>query len=302
VTESRVDAAAGATEEFLRHRPLLFGIAYRMLGSAADAEDAVQETWLRWSQAGEAARSPRAWLSTTVTRLCIDQLRSARARREEYVGPWLPEPLVGAVEIGPADGPLREESLSTAFLLLLESLSPTERAVFLLREVFGFDYPQIARAVEKSEAACRQLLHRARERLADGRARYEAPAGRARELAQIFVQACATGDLDALLAVLADDVVAVGDGGGVVPAGMRPVLGADKVSRLYLGLAAKFGTLGEVGFAEVNGAPGVVLYRDGTPYAAVSFEFRGGRIAGVYSVNNPHKLGRVPPLEALPPG
>jgi RNA polymerase sigma-70 factor (ECF subfamily) len=237
-----------------------------------------------------------------VTRLCIDQLRSARSRREQYVGPWLPEPLVGAVDIGPDEGPLREESVSTAFMLLLESLSPTERAVLLLREVFDFDYPQVARAVGKSEAACRQLLHRARERVAAGRARYQAPAGRAEELARTFVQACATGDLDALLAVLTDDVVAVGDGGGVVPAGMRPVHGAERVARLHLGLAAKFGILGDVRFAPVNGAPGIVLYRDGQPYAAVSLAFRDGRIAGVYSVNNPHKLGRVPPPDALPPG
>ncbi|MDB4949068.1 MAG: hypothetical protein JWM27_1717 [Gemmatimonadetes bacterium] len=298
VGNGEAKGAAGDADEFLRHRPLLFGIAYRMLGSAADAEDAVQDTWLRWRGAGEEARSPRAFLAATVTRLCIDQLRSARVRREEYVGAWLPEPLVGDVDLGSEARPLREESLATAFLLMLERLSPVERAVFLLREVFEFDYGEIAGVVGKAEASCRQVLHRARGRMAAARptAPAAAPAqALALELARRFVHACGTGDLQGLLGLLADDVVAWGDGGGFASSALRPVLGADRVSRLMLGLSGKIGAAGmELRFATVNGAPGIVVYDGEKADSVTSFELREGRIAAIYSVRNPHKLTRVP--------
>ena len=220
----------GAT--FEAHRPLLFSIAYRMLGSASEAEDIVQDSWLRARQDAHAdVRSPRAYLATIVTRLCIDRLRSAERTRMEYPGPWLPEPLAGPNQES-AD---LASSLTTAFLVLLEQLAPTERAVFLLREVFDFDFDEIARSIGKSEANTRQILKRARGRLRDSRPRFTVSRRESEEVVQRFRHACVTGNVDELMAVLHADATLVSDGGGKVAAATRPLLGADRVAKFVLG-------------------------------------------------------------------
>ena len=224
-------------EDFERHRSLLFSIAYRMLGSVADAEDVVQEAYLRWQQAPEAeVRSPRSYLSTVVTRLSIDRLRSARARREEYVGPWLPEPLVSerAEEVAVLDE--LGESLSTAFLVVLESLNPVERAVFLLREVFDYDYEEISRILGKSEDNCRQIAHRARQSVAARRPRFERSPEQEERLSRQFLEACMSGDMEGLISLLSEDVTLWSDGGGKVAAAPYPIYGPERVARFLLGV------------------------------------------------------------------
>lgn len=272
------------TEVFAEHRPLLFGLAYRMLGSAADAEDVVQEAWLRWERA-EDVRTPRAWLSTVVTRLCLDQVKSARVRRERYVGPWLPEPVVSEE---PAED--LAESVSLAFLVVLETLSPLERAVFVLREVFGYDYPEVAGIIGRSEAASRQLAHRAREHVAARRPRFPADRGTHREVTERFLAACEGGDLDALLRLLADDVVLVSDGGGKVQAARRPIQGAVRVAAFLLGIVRKAPAGITTRPVTVNGLPGVLGESDGHPVGVLDLEIGDGLVRAVRIVVNPDKL------------
>jgi RNA polymerase sigma-70 factor (ECF subfamily) len=281
---------------FTETRPLLFSIAYRMLGSVADAEDIVQDAYLRWQRAPDLdVREPRAYLTTVVTRLAINELQSARVRRETYVGPWLPEPLM--TEHAPDSSASVElaESLSMAFLVMLERLSPIERAVLLLHDVFDFDYPEIARIVDKSEVNCRQLLSRAKRHVVAEEARFDTDRERAARLTERFTEALIAGNLDGMLAVLAEDITLWADGGGKVPgAALRPVHGADAVARFIAGQAARFASSDRTTRpAEINGQPGFVVYASGRPLTALIFHVRGGRIQAIYAVGNPDKLRSV---------
>jgi len=281
-------------EVFASARPMLFAIAYRMLGSVMDAEDLVQDAWLRWQEAPQTeVRSPRAYLTTIVTRLAINQLRAARSKRETYVGPWLPEPLV--TEDTPDTVELAE-SLSMAFLVLLERLSPIERAVFLLHEVFDFEYAEIARMVDKTEVNCRQLLARAKQRLGTSQSRFDADPAQARRLTARFTEASVAGDLDGLLAVLADDITLWADGGGKAKgAALKPVRGAAPVAKFILGIMRNVVPAGTTfRTAEINGQPGFIAYLSGRPLSALIFDIRGGRIHTIYAIGNPDKLGSLP--------
>jgi RNA polymerase sigma-70 factor (ECF subfamily) len=291
------DVITTSVTEFAHLRPRLFGIAYRMLSDVADAEDAVQEAFLRREQVrarGESIVTPEGWLVSVVSRLCIDQLRSARARREEYLGEWLPEPLVAADGPDGQEAVEMTESLSLAFLLMLERLSPEERAVFLLHDVFGYPYAEIAPIVGKSEAACRQLAKRARERIQRGRPRRRVPREEAERMAAEFLRASVEGDLSALMALLTDDVELVADGGGRA-ATDKPISGADAVARFLIS-AVQLGPPGWTASpATVNGGPGLVARdADGRPYAVLALEPAGRRIAAVRVVVNPDKLHGVP--------
>jgi RNA polymerase sigma-70 factor (ECF subfamily) len=286
------------SEEFEELRPLLFAIAYRILGSVAEAEDAVQETWLRYESAATQPVSAKAYLSAVVTRIAIDVLRSARVRREEYVGQWLPEPLLTDPYEDPARSAELADSVSMAALLLLERLSPLERAVFVLREVFGFDFPEVASAVGRSEAACRQLAVRARRHMDEGRPRFEADRRERDELAARFFEALKEGDVDGLRELLAADVQMVGDGGGKAPAFARAVSGADNVARV---LGANFPLLIRIGASvelnDMNGQSGAILRdRDGNVIGALALDLLGGRIQTIRSVVNPDKLGHLGPV------
>jgi RNA polymerase sigma-70 factor, ECF subfamily len=291
------DEAAG--DLFDRQRPLLFSIAYRMLGSVMDAEDVVQEAFLRWQRAPRTeVRSPKAYLSAVVTRLCIDQLRSARARREEYVGPWLPEPLPTEPDTAAID-----ESLSMAFLVLLESLNPTERAVFLLREVFDYDYEEISRLVGKSEANCRQIARRARDSVAARRPRFESSPEQEERLVGSFLEASLGGDMEGLVSLLSEDVTLWSDGGGKTRAALNPIHGADRVSRFLFGILRQAPPGLAVRRARVNGRPGLIGYfADGRPQSVTTLEVAEGRIRAIRIVVNPEKLGAVPPLEGVERG
>lgn len=293
MTDSPVDVFAAV-------RPLLFSIAYRMTGSVMDAEDVVQDTYLRWQEADHAAiQSPQAFLATIVTRLCINQLTSARARRETYVGPWLPEPLVTA-NVPDASGSVElAESLSMAFLVLLERLTPNERAVFLLHEVFDFEYAEIARIIDKSEANCRQLLRRARKHVGSARSRFNASPEQAERLLERFNDAVGAGDLNGLVATLAEDITLWPDGGGkAVGAALNPIHGADSVARFVLGFARRFAPKERVvRQTEINGQPGFISYLSGAPVAAIVFDIRDDRIHTIYAIGNPDKLrGVTPPM------
>jgi RNA polymerase sigma-70 factor (ECF subfamily) len=283
-TDSRLEA-------FREHRPLLFSIAYRMLGSAADAEDLVQEAYLRWLKANPAdVRSPKDFLAATVTRLAVDHLRSARVRREVYVGPWLPEPLVGVDQRDPIASAELADSLSTAFLVLLERLTPTQRAAYLLREVFDYEYAEIAGMLETSEANCRQLVQRAKHGIASGRPRFTRDAGAAQDLAHRFLDACTTGDMHGLLALLAEDAVAWADGGGKFAAARRPVLGADHVARFLAAVVRKWRSAGEVRVDPVNGGLGLSLHASGRLRGVITIDAAAGCVAQVFIVVNPDKL------------
>ncbi|MGX1475536.1 UNVERIFIED_CONTAM: RNA polymerase sigma-70 factor (TIGR02957 family) [Streptomyces canus] len=286
------------TEEFQRLRPLLFSIAYRILGSVGEAEDAVQETWLRYAATATEPRSVKAYLSTTVTRIAIDVLRSARVRREEYVGEWLPEPLLDDPYEDPERAAELAESVSMAALLLLERLSPLERAAFVLREVFDFGFPEVAAAVGRSEAACRQLVSRARRHMAAGRPRFEADREEREELASRFFDALREGDVDGLRGLLAADVSMVGDGGGRAPQLARAVAGAQNVARLLGSVYPRMARI-EVTFEphELNGQPGAIFYdRDGRVLHTLALDILDGRIQAIRSVINPDKLGHVGPV------
>jgi RNA polymerase sigma-70 factor, ECF subfamily len=286
------------TDQFEELRPLLFAIAYRILGSVSEAEDAVQETWLRYEASPTQPASTKAFLSAVVTRISIDVLRSARFRREEYVGQWFPEPLLTDPYEDPARSAELADSLSMAALLLLERLSPLERAVFVLREVFGFGFPEVASAVGRSEAACRQLAVRARRHMDAGRPRFEADRREREELAARFFDALREGDVDGLRELLAADVQMVGDGGGKAPQWAKGIIGADNVARV---LASIFPWLVRIEVTlephEVNGQPGAILRdRDGKILNTLTLDVLDGRVQTIRSVINPDKLGHVGPV------
>ena len=284
-------------EQFQELRPLLFSIAYRILGSVTEAEDTVQDTWLRYMASPTVPTSTKAFLSALVTRASIDVLRSARVRREEYVGPWFPEPLLSDPYQDPERSAELADSVSMAALLLLERLSPLERAVFVLREVFGFGFPEVANAVGRSEPACRQLAVRARRHMDAGRPRFEADQKEREELATRFFDALRDGDVAGLRDLLAADVQLVGDAGGKAPALARSVVGAENVARL---LAAVFPTLARIAHMEpheVNGQPGAILRdRDGNVAGTMILDVLDGQIQMIRSVVNPDKLGHLGPL------
>ena len=281
---------------FDQYRSLLFGIAYRMLSSVADAEDMVQETFIRWQQAPEQEiRSPRAFLTTIISRLCINQLQSARAQREEYVGQWLPEPIVTTPGSDPLENIRVDESLSMAFLLVLERLTPVERAVFVLREVFEYEYSELAAILGESESNCRQILHRARQHVTTMRPRFKASHQEKRDLLQRFLQAARNGDLEALVGLLASDIVLQSDGGGKAVGAPNMIRGAKNVARGALGTLQKLMPRNlVVRLADVNGDPGIVSYLEGKPYSVLTLEAGDGHIQRIYSVTNPEKLAHLP--------
>ncbi|MBT2393921.1 RNA polymerase sigma-70 factor [Streptomyces sp. ISL-1] len=285
-------------EEFEELRPLLFSIAYRILGSVGEAEDAVQETWLRFDGSATRPTSTKAFLSAAVTRISIDVLRSARVRREEYVGPWFPEPLLADPYEDPARSVELADSVSMVALLLLERLSPLERAVFVLREVFGFGFDEVAAAVGRSEAACRQLLVRARRHMEAGRPRFEAVRKEREELASRFFDALREGDVAGLQDLLAADVSMVGDGGGKAPQLARAVIGAENVARLLASVFPRMARI-DVTFEphEVNGQPGAIFRdRDGKVLHTLALDVLDGQIQAIRSVINPDKLGHLGPV------
>jgi RNA polymerase sigma-70 factor, ECF subfamily len=282
-------------------RPLLFSIAYRMVGSVSEAEDIVQEAFLRFHGAvrkGVEVEAPKAYLSTVTTRLAVTHLRSARVRRERYVGTWLPEPLLTDATDDAAQHAETADSVSMAFLVLLESLSPVERAVFLLREVFGYGYDEIARVVGKTEDNCRQLAARARRHVEVKKPRFEASRKQRDELARRFFAAVEEGDTEGLVGVLAADVVAYGDGGGKVPAVAQPIHGRQRVVRLLLGLGRQVRRLEmHIRVASINGQPGALAFdRDGGLLAALSLDIADGQVQTVRSVANPDKLRHLGPV------
>ncbi|MEU6780740.1 RNA polymerase sigma-70 factor [Nonomuraea angiospora] len=282
-------------EEFQELRSLLFSLAYRILGSVSEAEDAVQESWLRFEATPTEPRSTKAFLSATVTRISIDVLRSARVRREEYVGPWLPEPLLADPYQDPERSAELADSLSMAALVLLERLSPLERAVFVLREVFDFGFPEVASAVGRSEAACRQLAVRARRHMAAGRPRFEADRKERDELASRFFDALREGDVVGLQKLLADDVSMVGDGGGKAPQLAKAVIGAQNVARLLASAFPRMALIGVTGEPhEVNGQPGAIFRdRDGKALHTLTLDVLDGQIQTIRAVINPDKLGHL---------
>ncbi len=279
------DADAATFEEW---RPLLFGIAYRMLGSAADAEDVVQDAFIRWLRRRDRdVQSVRAYLVTIVTRLCLDQLGSARSTRVSYAGPWLPEPVV----VDEAEAAEQADSLSLAFLVLLEELTPLERAAYLLHDVFGYSFEEVGRSLGRTPAASRQLGARARRRIEERRQRFDADLHQGRALTDRFLVACATGDLSGLLSMLAEDVVVWTDGGGKVRAAMRPVVGPYRSSRFLLHVAKKQQGLPRA--AVLNGQPATVFVNGETVVAALVLDIIDGVIVGVRAVTNPDKLARL---------
>jgi RNA polymerase sigma-70 factor (TIGR02957 family) len=290
------DLAADLHDEL---RPLMFSIAYRMLGSVAEAEDIVQEAFLRLVRSGPAeVETPEAYATTVTTRLAIDHLRSARVRREQYVGSWLPEPLLDTSSLAdPAAQAELADSVSLAFLVLLEALTPVERAVFLLREVFGYDYGRIAEIVEKSEPNCRQIV-RAQRHIAAGKPRFEASRSQRDELAARFFEATSSGDVEALERLLADDVVFTGDGGGKAPALASPATGRTRVARFILGIYRTIDTFaGRIEPIEVNGQPGARLVdQDGNLAAVLGIQVADGKIVAFHNVLNPDKLRHLGPL------
>jgi RNA polymerase sigma-70 factor (TIGR02957 family) len=288
-----------ALTAFDRHRRLLFSVAYQMLGSVADAEDVVQDTWLRWSAADRAeVIDERAYLVQITTRLALDRLGSARARRVSYVGPWLPEPLLtapvasGAAAPDPAEAAEIGEEVSLALLVVLETLSPVERAVFVLREVFGLPTAEVAGILGRSEVAVRQLGHRAKEHVQARRPRFDTDRRAQREVTERFLAAAISGDVESLLAALSPGVVLISDGGGKVSAARRPIVGADKVARFLAAVGPQGADLPglRVEMAEVNGAPAVVAWTDDGPYMALQLVLTDGLVEQVLYVANPDKL------------
>lgn len=285
----------GRDATFEQHRRLLFGVAYRMLGSVTAAEDIVQDAYLRFRGAEGEPANPRAYLVTVVTRLCLDELKSARRQREQYIGPWLPEPLVrlGGETPSPEETAEREDTVSMAFLVMLEALGPIERAVFLLREVFDYDYADIAPVVGRSEVACRQVFRRARERIAERQHRFTASYDQRRELTVRFLQAVNEGNLAGLMEILSADVVAVSDGGGKLPSARRPVYGANRVARFAIGIARKE-PIARVELADINGQPGFLLITPGGRVrTAAVLDEADGRITALYAIRNPEKLRHI---------
>ena len=287
---------------FHKHRPRLFSIAYRMLGSAADAEDIVQEAFIRWYQSSQVeVASPEAFLVTIVSRLCLNHLKSARLKREEYFGQWLPEPIL----TGPAGNPYAtsqmDQSLSMAFLVLLERLTPVERAVFLLREVFDYGYAEIGRMLERSESNCRQILRRAKQHLKQNRPRFDTSPQQRKELLQRFLEASSRGDMDGMLALISEDVALYADGGGKATAVPNPIYGAENVARFLVGARRKLLPAELIMQVEqINGEPGVVSYFRGRPFSVLTMDVADGRILDIYIVSNPDKLVRLPMLPSAP--
>jgi RNA polymerase sigma-70 factor (ECF subfamily) len=298
VAETAEDARAA---EFEEHRSRLFSLAYRMLGSAVEAEDAVQDAYLRWRAADRAAvRVPAAWLTRVCANLCLNRLTSARAVRESYVGPWLPEPvLTGGLPVGarPALDPLetaeQRDTVSLALLTLMERLTPAERAVFVLREAFAYPHAEIAGILDITEAGSRQLHRRARDRVAEERRRFDPSRDRWRAVVERFLDAARGGDIDRLESLLAEDATAWSDGGGRVTAARRPVSGADRVARLLAGFLRHAGPEHAITIEEVNGFPAVVAAVDGRPVAVLVLEVGGGRVLSVRTVVNPDKLAPI---------
>lgn len=293
-------------EVFEAHRGLMFAIAYRMLGTIADAEDAVQDAWLRWSAAPRAdVADPRAYLARVVTTTALNRLRSARSRREAYIGPWLPEPLL--TEAGPDAAERAElaESVSVAMLVVLESLTPEERAVFVLREVFGFEHAEIGAALGRSVPAVRQLAHRAREHVQARRPRFDVDWNQQREVTERFLAAAAGGDIEGLMTVLAPDVTLLTDGGGKARAALRPIVGAAKAARFLAAIAGRpymgvdFTDL-TLEAAEINGSPGTLITSDGRAIAALTLTVSAGRITAIQLLANPDKLAAVSAGRMLP--
>jgi RNA polymerase sigma-70 factor (ECF subfamily) len=287
-----------AAEAYLAHRNLLFTVAYEMLGSAADAEDVLQETWLRWAGVDlGAVRDARAYLVRITTRQALARLRTLGRRRESYVGSWLPEPLLTAPDV--AEDIELADSVSMAMLLVLETLTPAERAVFVLREVFAFEYDEIAEAIEKSPAAVRQIAHRARSHVAARRPRASASPAQTQDALDAFRRATETGDLQALLDILAPDVVLLGDGGGVRQAVARPVAGASKVARLLIGGLSKIAGQASLQPAQVNGHPALIVRLHGEIDSVLAISVGDGLITGLYAVRNPGKLSHIQQENAL---
>jgi RNA polymerase sigma-70 factor (TIGR02957 family) len=281
-----------ATEAFVAHRNLLFTIAYEMLGSAADAEDVLQETWLRWAGVDAATvQNQRAYLVRITTRQALVRLRTLGRRKESYVGQWLPEPLLTAPDV--AEDVELADSVSMAVLLVLETLAPTERAVFVLREVFDVPYDEIAEAVGKTPAAVRQIAHRARAHVAARRPREVVSPAKSRDAIEAFRRAIETGDLQRLLDTLAPDVVLLGDGGGVKQAVLRPVAGADRVARLLVAGLGRVGATATLRPAQVNGHPALLLRLDGELDTVLAVHFADGLVSGLYAVRNPEKLSHM---------
>jgi RNA polymerase sigma-70 factor (TIGR02957 family) len=286
-------------EVFEAHRDLMFSLAYRMLGTITDAEDAVQDAWLRWSAADrEHVTDQRAYLARIAVNTALNRLRSARARREAYVGPWLPEPLLTETGPDPAERAELAESVSMAMLVVLESLTPDERAVFVLREVFGFSHAEIGAALGRPDAAVRQLAHRAREHVQARRPRFDVDWNQQREVTERFLAAAAGGDIEGLVSVLADDVTLLTDGGGKAKAALRPITGSAKVARFMAGIATRpyMGTAVSamsVDMAEINGAPGTLISAGGHPVAVITMAVAGGRITAIQLLANPDKLSAI---------
>ncbi|MEU8488521.1 RNA polymerase sigma-70 factor [Streptomyces sp. NPDC048641] len=286
-----------AIDVFEEHRPVLMGVAYRMLGRVADAEDVVQDAWLRWAQADrDEVREPRAYLVRVATRLAIDRLRQAQVRREAYVGPWLPEPLV--TDFGPtapdtAEAAVLAESVSLAVLVVLESLSPLERAVFVLREAFGFPFAEIATTLERSESAVRQLAGRARKHVDERRPRFDVDPVEQRDLTERFLAAATGGDLEGLMTLLAPDARLVGDSGGKSKAPLRVLESADKVGRFLLGVAKGGGAGFAFRYMEVNGGPAVLVLVGDKPDSVIQVDVADGQVQCVYIVRNPDKLASL---------
>ncbi|BEU94380.1 RNA polymerase sigma-70 factor [Acidovorax sp. DW039] len=290
-------ATPATTDPFTTLRPRLFGLAYRMLGVRADAEDVLQDAWLRWSrQDTEALQSAEAWLVTVVTRLSIDRLRALKAEREAYVGWWLPEPLVSPAPAEAAHHHTPEaaaelaDELSVAFLYALERLAPQERAAFLLRQVFDYDYPDIATQLGKTEAACRQLVHRASERVLQDRPRFAVPRDVHQRLLQRFVQAAHSGDRQTIEALLSEDAQLIGDGGGKVPSFPKPLLGPFRIANLYWAMFRRLGAQVVYRVVLINGEPGLLRYVNGQLESAQAVVTDGERIVAIYAVRNPDKL------------
>ncbi|UBU08499.1 RNA polymerase sigma-70 factor [Nonomuraea gerenzanensis] len=291
-TPGPLDGAGRSTEVFIAHRNLLFTVAYEMLGSAADAEDVLQETWLRWSGIDlDGVREERAYLVRIVTRQALDRLRALGRRKESYVGPWLPEPLLTSPDV--AEDVELADSVSMAMLLVLETLQPIERAVFVLREVFDLDYDEIAEAVGKSPSAVRQTAYRARAHVAARRPRGGGSPAEHRAALQAFQRAVETGELQSLLDILAPDVVALSDGGGIKHALLRPVVGADRVARLLAVGWWKRDAKRSAELVQINGGPGLLVRVDGEIDGVVAVRVDNGHVTGAYHVRNPEKLSRI---------